>query len=660
MKKFKKNWLRHLIQWGVIVALIIFLTKVFGTKSVDSEAYCPFGGLQALVSYLDTDTLACSMTATQIMMGIFLAVAIVLFSKLFCGYLCPLGWASEYLGKLRKRFKIKPIVIKGGSIADRALRTVKYLLLFWIFYMTVTTSELFCKNFDPYYAVATGFKGEITLWMSLVAILIFIVGNFFINMFWCKYLCPLGALSNIFKFTITFVVLLVVYLLLGSAGLHLSWLWLLGAAALLSWLWEIIFLESKFFPLLKLKRDTEKCNDCGLCPTRCPYGIDVDQVDAVKHVDCTLCGECITACNQDALSFGGKKWLRWAPAILAVALFFGALFYGQSVELPTLNKYWYENRDIPRDSLLQFKNIEKVKIEGLRSITCSGSSLTFKAKLMRVPGVYGVTTFVKHSYAIIHFDPSETNEDKIKEQIYVPSKFKINTPSAEVEEVKVITFYAEKMSDRLDLTYLGMKFRQSERGAAYYGLESEYGCPLIVRLYMDSNEPIDEKFIKEIVQQKELVMPVAGGGERKIKTAYDYEGMEQGSETITRLEFLRSQLSPFAVEFKKNQEEWGGKSEAVYKLIYPGLDKPIVTRNLPYLSNWLSQNEGFLSIKTLIDEQGQYCFHITYSKEVLDEEKIWEVLTQEKWKVRMRSGDINEVDAKLSFKNRGTTIEIEQ
>lgn len=50
------------------------------------------------------------------------------------------------------------INITTGSIADKILRAVKYILLFWIFYMTISSSELFCKNFDPYYAIATGFK----------------------------------------------------------------------------------------------------------------------------------------------------------------------------------------------------------------------------------------------------------------------------------------------------------------------------------------------------------------------------------------------------------------------------------------------------------------------------------------------------------------------
>ena len=66
--------------------------------------------------------------------------------------------------------------------------------------MTVTSSELFCKNLDPYYAVATGFKGEITLWMSLVTVGIVVLLGLVIDRFWCKYVCPLGAVSNTFKF----------------------------------------------------------------------------------------------------------------------------------------------------------------------------------------------------------------------------------------------------------------------------------------------------------------------------------------------------------------------------------------------------------------------------------------------------------------------------
>lgn len=151
---------RHVLQLGVIAVIAGFILKVFlGGAPADVEAYCPFGGLQSLATFISSDTLACSMSVVQITMGIVLALAVMLFSKLFCGYVCPLGTLTEWMNELRKKMKIG-FMVKTGSVGDKLLRAIKYILLFVIFYMTIRSSELFCKNFDPYYAFATGFKGN--------------------------------------------------------------------------------------------------------------------------------------------------------------------------------------------------------------------------------------------------------------------------------------------------------------------------------------------------------------------------------------------------------------------------------------------------------------------------------------------------------------------
>lgn len=236
MRKIKNNWVRYILQFGLIGLIAGFILKVFfGGEPADPEAYCPFGGLQTLVTYMNSNTLACSMSIVQIMMGVVLAIGVMLFSKLFCGYICPLGTVTEWMAVLRKKMKIN-IDITTGSLTDKILRAVKYILLFWIFYTTITSSELFCKNFDPYYAIATGFKGELTAWMATISILLLFAGNLFINMFWCKYICPLGALSNIFKFTITFLGLVILSLIAGYFGLTSHWFWLLGASCLISYI----------------------------------------------------------------------------------------------------------------------------------------------------------------------------------------------------------------------------------------------------------------------------------------------------------------------------------------------------------------------------------------------------------------------------------------
>ena len=48
-----KNWPKYLLQWGVLAALVLFLTGIIpGSTVPDPEAYCPMGGLQALATYL--------------------------------------------------------------------------------------------------------------------------------------------------------------------------------------------------------------------------------------------------------------------------------------------------------------------------------------------------------------------------------------------------------------------------------------------------------------------------------------------------------------------------------------------------------------------------------------------------------------------------------
>ena len=47
--KRKSNWLKNLLQWGTLAAIVGFVVYglTLGEKPADVEAYCPFGGLQA-------------------------------------------------------------------------------------------------------------------------------------------------------------------------------------------------------------------------------------------------------------------------------------------------------------------------------------------------------------------------------------------------------------------------------------------------------------------------------------------------------------------------------------------------------------------------------------------------------------------------------------
>lgn len=659
----KKNWPKYLLQWGVLAAIAGFLL-IPCKNPANPEAYCPMGGLQALTTFFVRGSLPCSMSMVQIVMGIVLAASVVLFSKLFCGYICPLGTVQDLLVKLRNVIGWKGIEIKSGSIADKVLRVIKYALLFWIFYMTATASELFCKNLDPYYAVATGFKGEITLWMSIVTVALVLVCGFFINMFWCKYLCPLGAISNSLKFWVWIVVLAAAYYVLGLVGVNVPWWALLAAFCVAGYLLEILCGKPKLQVLHIMKNDA-KCTHCGICNKHCPYGIDIAncKTGAVNAVDCTLCGECTAVCPMDAIHTGvcvkGSRNLGnvLLPAIIAVLLVAFGFWAGDKYELPTINVTWGIEETLEDGTVKQLVDpsvLETMEMTGLRSVKCYGSSMAFKAKLEKIRGVYGVKTFVAHHRAVITYDPSVTTSEKIQESVFTPSKFRVNTPDpAATDSIKVVTIRTENMYDKLDLNYLGLQMRLTEK--KIYGLESEFACPLIVRVYMDPSENLDKAWFKKIVNMKELEMPLHGGGTKITPVNFKFVDLEDGESYISTEAFIRRMFTPFKAQFKKRVEEFEGKPQFVYEIPDANYEKPIILRNLPFVSNHLSKNDGIIGVYLELNKDLVPALMVRYAAP-MTASRIWELLNMAKWTITYAEDDVREVDAKLKFKTPGVEM----
>ncbi len=662
LNTIKKNWPKYLLQWGVLAALIVFLTGLVPSKeAVDPEAYCPMGGLQALATYLAQGSLPCSMSSLQVMMGLALVAAIVLFSKLFCAFICPIGTVQDLLSKLRSTLRIKGIKVRNGSVVDKILRIVKYALVFWIFYMTVNASELFCKNLDPYYAIATGFKGEITLWMSITTICLVVLGSFLIDMFWCRYLCPLGAISNSLKFWLWIGVLFGLYYVADVLGADIPWAVLLGGFCILGYLLEIFHAKPKM-QILHIIKDEAACNGCGLCMKKCPYHIDIRECrnGKVDSVDCTLCGDCTAVCSTGALKVGVSRKAKggiWqiVPAVLTVVLIAFGMWAGGKFELPTIDVKWgIENvaEDGTVTQLVDPSTLQTVQIDGLRSVKCYGSSMSFKARLEKIPGIHGVRTFVNRHSAEILYDPTKTDPDKIQEAIYQPSKFRVNTPDHTViDSVKVVTIRTEGMYDKMDINYLGMQMRLT--GKKIYGLETEFACPLIVRVYMDPAEELSEDWFEDVVEMEMLQMPVHGGGTKDIEVDYEFVELEDGESSVAVEDFLRSMFSPFKVQWKSRIEAADGKQQYVYEIVDRNYEKPIILRNMPFLSNHLSKHEGVIGVYLDLNKDLMPAISIRFA-EPMTEDRLWELMTMETWTITYSKDDVREQPAKLSFKTPGT------
>ena len=620
-----KNWPKYVLQWGVLVSLVLVLSGLVpAIASTDPEAYCPMGGLQALATYIAQGSLPCSMTSLQVLMGLALVASVVLFSKLFCAYLCPLGTVQDIIKRLRVKFRIKSARIINGSILDKILRIVKYAVLFLIFYMTVEASELFCKNLDPYYAVATGFKGEITLWMSIVSICVLVIGSLAVDMFWCRYLCPLGAISNSLKFWVWIGVLFGVYFVAQTVGANIPWAVLLGAFCILGYILEVFNARPKYQILHVLKNESA-CNNCGLCTKKCPYHIDLRAFHngKINHVDCTLCGECVAACANRALNVGIKEnkvsnVRKVVPAILAIALVAFGIWAGGKIELPTIDMKWNTEEVAP-------ESLQTTTFDGLRTLKCYGSAMTLKAKMEKVYGVHGVRVFVRQQSADILYNAEVTTPEKIREALYVPSKCKVQQlDPATTSSLKVAVIRTEGMYEKGDLENLGRVFKETGRGI--YWLESEFACPLIIRVYMDSQENLDQAWFKETVEQ-----------------VYDFVKMEDNVSRISTAEYIKNGFKPYKVEIKGRIEKYGNWPQSYFETSDLRYDE--AGPAMPFLSNYLSQQDGILCIYFNLNESLVPTIKVRYV-EPMTENRLKEVLSKDTWTISSQ-GEIKEVKAKI-------------
>ncbi len=525
MQKLKTNPFRLFFQLAILGLLLFMGIRFFVDMNYfpDYEAYCPFGGIQALSSYFVNNSLACSMTSAQIVMGIVLILVIVLISKLFCSFICPIGSLSEWIGKLGEKYNVRYTVI---GIADKFLRSLKYILLFITVYFTVTSSELFCKKFDPYYAVVSGFNSDVSIIMAISAIILVIIGSFYIRLFWCKYICPLGALSNSFRFFMLFSLITGVYIAILYFGVHLNFVWLLAALCTTAFALELMSIENKVYPFLKITRNAETCTNCKLCTKVCPQAIDVASQKTVKHIDCNMCGDCIQVCpEKDTLAIN-KKGTKWLPAIILVILIAAGIIIGKSFEVPTIAEYWGDKATKGQMSIYEKS--------GLKNIKCFGSSSSFANKMRKIKGVTGVSTYVGSHTVKVWFNPSVIDTLSVQKSIFVPVKVPIRKLTSETDSVMVFNLRVDNFFDPYDTNYLTLLLKQN---SSILGFTSEFDCPVKVTVYTTLDQSNTAETIKNIVEQKKLEKTFSDNTIQIIDLNYKVVKIEKETKLIPSVEF---------------------------------------------------------------------------------------------------------------------------
>ncbi len=636
-----QNKSRILLQLAILVAVIITVIRV-----TDPEAYCPLGGLLSFGSRFVNGASSCQMGETQMFLGLALIAGILLLGKLFCSYICPIGTVTEWLGRLGRKLKIQ--INRMPAWLDRVLRIFKYALLLPVLYYTSVSSELFCKTFDPYYAATTGFGRDTVFWWALIAVLVTILGSLFIRQFWCKYLCPLGALSNLAVFAVFSLGTLAIYLVLYQAGIQISIFYLFIIWVAGGFLLELVRMQGFVFPLFKIERNPDSCTDCKLCDQACPYDITVSRADTISHIDCTMCADCIYACPvPDTLTIRKRNW-KWAPAFATILLTVLALGFADRYEFATLSDRWGAGVNNP--DLASYETV-------LKTVKCFGSASSLERKVKRVKGIYGMDAYARSHRVVLYYDPKEIDSQGIRKAIFTPFKSKIRSMGKNPPvKLEVAYFGVNHLNDNIDNNNF---FRLLRRSRYIYGFETNFGEPVRVLIYYDPKN-IRPAEIKELIESKEIRYKTLAGEEQTVKLNFSVdEGPEVLSEVDTQT-FLQHIFTPYERKFKEYRD-YDEKTLRVYEFDMPGVGNLSLRRYLPHLTSHISDTEGILGLATFYQDRPVGWVYFDPAK--VDTARIREVLSMPQMTVHFRNGEVRQMKNPFTIGGNShlrTVEEIEQ
>lgn len=227
---------------------------------------CPAAGLACPIGALQAVSGSVNFKFSFYVVGILLAFGVLL-GRAVCGWLCPFGLFQELIHKIPSpKLKLK-----------KAFLYVKYIILVvFVVVLPIAVTDYMGMGkpaFCQYICPAGTLEGGIPLLLShkalrqtmgslftlkMAILIVTIIGCVLIYRFFCRVLCPLGA----------------IYGLLNKISIY------------------------------KLEVDGNKCVNCGKCKQMCK--MEVDPVKTPDSAECIRCGACADACPEGAicLKFG--------------------------------------------------------------------------------------------------------------------------------------------------------------------------------------------------------------------------------------------------------------------------------------------------------------------------------------------------------------------
>lgn len=244
------------------------------------EGFLPISGLVS-VKHLLVNGIFDSIHPAGLVIFLTILAVSLLFKKAFCSWFCPIGTLFEWTWKIGRR--VLGTNISLPKILDYPLMAIKYLILaFFIKAIVLDMDGTAIAAFvhSPYNMIVDVKMLYFFTKMSTgvaVSLLALLALSAVVKNFWCRYLCPYGALLGLIS----------------------------------------------FLSPITVTRNASLCTDCRACTRVCPNRIDVARATSVASPECSACLTCVDACpRRGALELrvlGERAISGWAFAALLVA-----------------------------------------------------------------------------------------------------------------------------------------------------------------------------------------------------------------------------------------------------------------------------------------------------------------------------------------------------
>ena len=276
----RKNFLKNKkINWIKVVIQILSFALIPGLFEGE------FAAVGNIVSCIYKGNISWESVKYSVWMLVATVPATVLVGRFFCGFFCSFGAVQDLLWfgshRLRALFPGKRNLKK----ADRIFRFAKYAVLFyfiifvWSGVTAVKTAGLW-QVFGQYVSFGHWPGLKPLLSVGGILLLVIFIGSLFVQRFFCRYFCPMGA----------------IYSLISQAS------------------------------FLKIDKPREECGKCHLCTSKCPMGMDLTKKDRIAGGECISCQKCVSWCPKGNARFRSRYGVLIGVGVTCITIMVSQLF----------------------------------------------------------------------------------------------------------------------------------------------------------------------------------------------------------------------------------------------------------------------------------------------------------------------------------------------